>query len=112
MQKIKEKEDVNLHVIFGFTIAEWVGIFTIIGMATGVVYRFIVKRILDRLSELNSTIKLFDENSRKSRAILQNEIENHESMIIKHDAEIQNLYNAKNWHRSKGWHPTSKGGEI
>lgn len=99
-------------MIFGFTIAEWVGIFTIIGMATGVVYRFIVKRLLDRLSELNSTIKLFDENSRKSRAILQNEIENHESMIIKHDAEIQNLYNAKNWHRSKGWHPSSKGGEI
>lgn len=85
-----------MHVIFGFTISEWVGIVTIISMATAAVYRFVVTPLMNKFDTLSETLKKVNENSEIERQKL-----NQQGYIIrKHDSELGALYKDKGWTRT------------
>lgn len=98
-------------MIFGFTIGDWVGIFTIIGMASGAIYKCAVSPLLKRFDRLSNTIAQLDDNSQKERKRLHDEIDAHHSLLAVHDAELQALYNDKKWPR-KNWTTRSEKGEV
>lgn len=93
-----------MHVIFGFTISEWTGIITIIGGATGVVYRFVVLPLLKKFDTLSETLSNLEKTSRVERQNLRVKINNHQIILAEHDSEIQSLFDEKGWHRSHAYH--------
>ncbi|MBF7119484.1 hypothetical protein [Pediococcus pentosaceus] len=92
-----------MHVIFGFTISEWAGIATIIGSATGVVYKFVVAPLLKKFDTLSETLVELKESSRMERQNLKDELKDHQNILIEHDSEIQSLFEDKGWHRSHAY---------
>lgn len=92
-----------MHVIFGFTISEWAGIATIIGGATGVVYKFVVAPLLKKFDTLSETLIELKESSRMEQQNLKDELKDHQTILIEHDSEIQSLFDDKGWHRSRAY---------
>lgn len=90
-------------MIFGFTISEWAGIATIIGSATGVVYKFVVAPLLKKFDTLSETLVELKESSRMERQNLKDELKDHQNILIEHDSEIQSLFEDKGWHRSHAY---------
>lgn len=108
-----KKEGDQLHVIFGFTISEWAGIATIIGSATGVVYKFVVAPLLKKFDTLSETLVELKESSRMEQQNLKDELKGYQNILIEHDSEIQSLYEDKGWHRSLAYRSRFKDeGEI
>ncbi|MEH1648221.1 hypothetical protein AAHB41_09155 [Pediococcus pentosaceus] len=108
-----KKEGDQLHVIFGFTISEWAGIATIIGSATGVVYKFIVAPLLKKFDTLSETLVELKESSRIEQQNLKDELKDHQTILIEHDSEIQSLFEDKGWPRSNAYRSKYKDeGEI
>lgn len=92
-----------MHVIFGFTISEWAGIATIVGGATGVVYKFVVAPLLKKFDTLSETLIELKESSRMEQQNLKDELKDHQTILIEHDSEIQSLFDDKGWHRSRAY---------
>ena len=102
-----------MHIIFGFTISEWAGIATIIGGTTGVVYKFIVAPLLNKFDVLSKTLVELKESSRIEQESLKDELKDHQTILIEHDSEIQNLFEDKGWPRSNAYRSRYKAeGEI
>lgn len=85
------------HVIFGFTVSEWVGI---VGILSGT-YGFIVKPLLNKLETLSKSIDQISENSLIEHNRLWQHYDIHDKQIWKHDQEIGILYDRSHLKRSK-----------
>ncbi|MEA5157582.1 MULTISPECIES: hypothetical protein [Lactobacillaceae] len=84
------------HVIFGFTVSEWVGI---VGILSGT-YGFIVKPLLTKLETLSKSIDQISENSLIEHNRLWQHYDIHDKQIWKHDQEIDVLYTKNHLKRS------------
>lgn len=84
------------HVVFGFTVSEWVGI---IGILSGT-YGFIVKPLLTKLETLSKSIDQISENSLIEHNRLWRHYDIHDRQLWKHDQEIGILYDKNHLKRS------------
>jgi hypothetical protein len=84
------------HIIFGFTVSEWVGI---VGILSGT-YGFIVKPLLNKLETLSKSIDQISENSLIEHNRLWRHYDIHDRQLWKHDQEIGILYDKNHLKRS------------
>lgn len=74
------------HIFFGYTISEWLGIVTIIGMLGSflalVFNRFVVKPITGSVDRLSDEFKDFRKSSHEEHESFHNILDDHEDRII------------------------------
>lgn len=77
------------HVVFGFTIDEWLGILGIIGS----VYGFLVRPLLKRITSLSDSIDELNKTSVIEHNRLWKSFDKHDRKLYKHDLEFDELFN-------------------
>lgn len=76
------------HIIFGFSVSEWVGIITIIGG----VYTFIARPLINKLTTLSKSIDRVSDNAKTEHDRLWRHYDKHDRQIWEHDRELDVLY--------------------
>lgn len=84
------------HVIFGFTVSEWVGIVGILSST----YGFIIRPLLKSLTDLRNSINQLTQDSLIEHNRLWKHYDYHDKWLWKHDQEIGILYDKNHLKRS------------
>jgi hypothetical protein len=90
-----------LHTFLGFTIAEWGGIITIAGGLIGAIYKVAVKPLKDTMGDLGDAIRDLTASSKKDHQAFDDRLDKHDQKLVRHDAEIQFLYDKNGMTRRK-----------
>lgn len=83
------------HIVFGFSVSEWVGIVGIIGST----YALIVKPLMNKFDRLSDSIDRISQNSLIEHSRLWRHYDRHDKELWKHDQEIGILYDKTQLHR-------------
>lgn len=90
-----------MHTFLGFTIAEWGGIITIAGGLIGAIYKVAVKPLKDTMGDLGDAIHDLTASSKLEHSDFDKRLDNHDQKLVRHDAEIQFLYDKNGMTRRK-----------
>lgn len=81
-----------MHVILGLTIAEWVGVLTIVTTFMTAVYKMLFKPLMSKFDELSAAINHLSENSQLIHEHINDHLGKHDLILERHNTEIDFLF--------------------
>ena len=90
-----------MHAFLGFTIGEWGGIISIGVTLLGGIYAVAVKPLKDTMGDLRDAIHDLTASSKKDHQAFDDRLDRHDQKLVRHDAEIQFLYDKNGMTRRK-----------
>ena len=90
-----------MHTFLGFTIGEWGGIISISVTLLGGIYAVAVKPLKDTMGDLRDAIHDLTVSSKSEHSEFDKRLDQHDKKLVRHDAEIQFLYNKNGMARRK-----------